>query len=141
MAKDLPPKTVQEIIDIGKQDFHDEIMVAFLGDKFSGKTVHCALIKDVLAKDLKDHTKGKYIGIGTDGSDRMNKIVDKLYDGEYPAKTLLSEATPMTLEVFSKSGGEKMKIVLRDMAGEKKEDLLEKDMDIDERIEKIFSLS
>lgn len=141
MTKNPSSMTVQEIIDVGKEDFRDEIMVAFLGDKFSGKTVHCALIKDVLTKDLKKHTKGKYIGIGTDGSDRMNLIVDKLYAGEFPAKTLLSEATPMTLEVFSKSGGENMKIVLRDMAGEKKEDLLEKDMDVDERLEKIFKMA
>ena len=141
MIKNTLPKTVQEIIDIGKQDFKDEIMVAFLGDKFSGKTVYCALIKDVLAKDLREHTNGKYIGVGTDGSDRMNKIIDKLYNGKFPAKTLLSEATPMTLEIFSKSGAEKMKIVLRDMAGEKKEDLLEKDMDVDERLEKIFKMS
>ena len=142
MAKNTPqPKTVQEIIDIGKEDFKDEIMIAFLGEKFSGKTVHCALIKDVLAKDLKDYTKGKYIGIGTDGSDRMNQIIDKLYAGVFPAKTLLTEATPMTLEIYSKSAGDKMKIVLRDMAGEKKEDLLEKDMDVDERLEKIFKMA
>lgn len=132
---------LQQRIDQAKEDFKDQVMVAFLGDKYSGKTVHCALIKDAAAKHLKDHTNGKYLGIATDGSERMNQIIDKLYDGEFPAKTFPEEATPMTVEIFSKSAGETIKIVLRDMAGEKKEDLLEKEMPIDDRMEKIFNLA
>ena len=130
--------SLQEIIDVAKEDFRDEIMVAFLGDKFSGKTVHCALIKDTLANALKEYSEGEYIGMATDGSDRMNKIIDKLYNEEFPAKTPLLDADPITLEIISKSAGERIKIILRDMAGEMKEELLEKDMGVDERLEEIF---
>lgn len=142
MAKDKDKAlTLQQKIDLAKDDFKDQVMVAFLGDKYSGKTVHCALIKDAAVKHLREHTNGKYRGIATDGSERMNKIIDKLYGGEFPAKTYLEEATPMTVEIFSKSAAETIKIVLRDMAGEKKEDLLEKEMPIDDRMEEIFKLA
>lgn len=142
MAKDKDKAlTLQQKIDLAKDDFKDQVMVAFLGDKYSGKTVHCALIKDAAVKHLREHTNGKYRGISTDGSERMNKIIDKLYSGEFPAKTYLEEATPMTVEIFSKSAAETIKIVLRDMAGEKKEDLLEREMPIDDRMEEIFKLA
>lgn len=141
MAKDKDNElTLQEKIDIAREDFKDQVMVAFLGDKYSGKTVHCALIKDAAVKRLNEHTNGKYRAVATDGSGRMNKIIDKIYAGEFPAKTYLEEATPMTVEIFSKSAAETIKIVLRDMAGEKKVDLLEAEMPVDDRIEKIFKL-
>ena len=138
MGKNTRAKTVQEIIEIGKNDFKDKVTVAFLGDRFSGKTVHCALIKDVLAKYLNRYTNGEYIGVATEGSDRMNKIIEKLYNGKFPAGTLPSDPKPTILDVFSRSGGSKMQIVLRDMAGEQRWKLLGQEMDVDERLEKIF---
>ena len=133
---------IQKIIDKAKKDFEDQILVAFLGDKFSGKTVQCALIKDAVARYLRDATNGEYYGIGTDGSERMNLLIKKLHNGEFPAKTTPDEATPMTIEIHSKTGaGGVMKIVLRDMAGEQGEDLLQKEMGVDDRLEKIFKVA
>lgn len=133
---------VQKIIDVAKADFEKDMMVAFLGDMASGKTVNCALIKDTVTQYLEERTNGEYYGTATDGSDRMNQLIKKLYTGTFPVKTYVDQATPMTIDIHSKSGsGGVMKIILRDMAGEKGEDLLQQEMDVNERLKKIFKMS
>jgi len=122
-----------------KKDFKNQFMVAFLGEKYSGKTVACALIKDALTRHYEKYSDGKWIGISTHGSKKMKQLMNDLTNGIFPAKTLLAEATPMTLEIISPSEGKKIEIVLRDMAGEKRQDIFEEDFsDIDKRLEEIF---
>ena len=117
-------------------------MVAFLGEKYSGKTIACALIKEALTRYYEKYTKGKWIGISTHGSKKMREITSDLTNGKFPAKTLLSEATPMTLEIISPSEGKKIEIVLRDMAGEKRKNIFEEDYeDTDQRLEEIFDMA
>lgn len=132
-------KNLDSIIEHAKTDLANQFMVAFLGERYSGKTIACALIKDALTRHYEKYTKGEYIGISTDGSKKMNQLMDKLTNGQFPAKTLLSEATPMTMEIISPVHGNKIEIVLRDMAGEKRKDLLEEDFpNVDERLKVIF---
>ena len=132
-------KYLDATIPKAKKDFENDLMVAFLGEKYSGKTVACALIKDALTMHYEKYSNGEYIGISTDGSTRMNKLMDKLTNEEFPAKTLLSEATPMTLEIVSTKEGNIIEVILRDMAGEQRKDLLEREFpSVEEGLETIF---
>ena len=125
-----------------KNDFGNQFMVAFLGEKYSGKTIACALIKDALTRHYKKHTDGKWLGISTEGSKKMKQITSDLTNGKFPAETLLAEATPMTLEIISPAEGKKIKIVLRDMAGEKRKEIFEEEYsDIDKRLKEIFDIA
>jgi len=125
-----------------KKEFQNQFMVAFLGEKHSGKTIACALLKDALTRHYEKYSKGEYFGISTHGSTRMNKLIDKLTNEIFPAKTLLSEATPMTLEIVSPNAGDTIEIILRDMAGEKRKDLLQAEFpNVDERLQAIFNTS
>jgi len=141
VSKNTPGKNIQQTIDKAKEDFKDEFMVAFLGEKYSGKTVTCALIKDALVRHYEKYSNENYIGICTEGSIRMNNLLDNLSSGKFPPKTLPDEADPITLEIISREGsGNKIKIVLRDMAGEKRKDLLVNDFgNTDDRLQEIFS--
>lgn len=132
-------KYLDATIPKAKKDFENDFMVAFLGEKYSGKTVACALIKDALTRHYEKYSNGEYVGISTKGSTRMNILLDKLTNEEFPAKTLLSEATPMTLEIVSTKEGNITEIILRDMAGEKRKDLLEHEFtSVEEGLETIF---
>ena len=132
-------KYLDAIIPKEKKYLENDFMVAFLGEKYSGKTVACALIKDALTRHYEKYSNGEYIGISTEGSTRMNILMDKLTNEEFPAKTLLSEATPMTLEIVSTKEGNIIEIILRDMAGEKRKDLLEHEFtSVEEGLETIF---
>ena len=125
-------------LDQAYDDFADRFTVAFLGTRRAGKTVHCALLKDAAARRLKRHTNGKYLGVATAGSGRINAIVDALYDGRFPEKTPEGEAVQLTVEISSTENGTDIDLIFHDMAGEEYDKLLVKEMRAEERIRRIL---
>lgn len=135
-AQDLPVALGQ-----ARADFKERVAVAFLGPRRAGKTVHCALLKDAATKRLMRHTNKRYIGIATEGSERINRITDALYDGRFPAKTTQGEAVPLTVEITSRRNRGRLSLIFHDMAGEEYDELLVKEMPTKERIRRIVSTS
>ena len=124
-------------LDQARGDFDDRVATAFLGPMHAGKTVHCALLKDAAAKHLMQHTNGRYVGVATDGSERINRITDALYGGRFPEKTVQGGAVPLTVEITSPRNGTNLSLIFHDMAGEEYDDLLVKAMPTGERIRRI----
>ena len=129
---------VQGALDQARGDFEDRVAVAFLGTRHAGKTVHCALLKDAAAKHLMRRTNRRYVGVATDGSERINRITDALHDGRFPEKTLEGEAVPLTVDITSRRNGAGLSMIFHDMAGEEYDDLLAKEMDAKERVRRIL---
>lgn len=120
------------------EDFADRFTVAFLGTRRAGKTVHCALLKDAAARRLMRHTNGKYLGVATAGAERINKIVDALYDGRFPEKTAEGEAVQLTVEISSTRNGTDIDLIFHDMAGEEYDELLVGEMPAEDRIRRVL---
>lgn len=133
--------TAADALEQAYADFADRFTVAFLGTRYAGKTVHCALLKDAAARRLKRHTNGKYLGVATAGAGRINRIVDALYDGQFPAKTAEGAAVQLTVEISSTENGTEIPLIFHDMAGEEYDDLLVDEMDAEERIRRILETS
>ena len=131
-------RKVRDAVDRAYDDFAGRFPVAFLGTRYAGKTVYCALLKDAAARRLKRHTNGKYIGVATAGAGRINKIIDGLYDGRFPEKTPEGEAVPLTVEISSTENGTDLALIFHDMAGEEYDDLLVEEMPVEERIRQIL---
>ena len=131
-------RDLQGALEQARADFDDCAAVAFLGPTHAGKTVHCALLKDAAAKHLMRHTNGRYVGIATDGSERINRITDALYDGRFPVKTVQGEAVPLTVEITSPKNRTNISLIFHDMAGEEYDGLLVKEMSAEERIRRIL---
>lgn len=130
--------SLRDRLDRARADFDDMISVAFIGTRYAGKTVHCALLKDAAAKHLMRRTRGRYIGVATVGSGRMNKIVDALYSGNFPKKTPQGEATPLTVEIAATKNGSNVALIFNDMAGEEYDELLTSEMPVEQRIQGIL---
>lgn len=136
----MPSGEVQDTqgaLDRARDDFDGRVAVAFLGPWHAGKTVLCALLKDAAAKHLMRHTNGRYLGMATDGSGRINKITDALYDGRFPEKTAQGEAVPLTVEITSPKNGTNLTLIFHDMAGEEYDDLLVGEMSAEDRVRHI----
>ena len=129
---------MQGALEQARADFDDCVPVAFLGPLRAGKTVHCALLKDAAAKHLMRHTNGRYVGIATDGSERINQITDALYEGRFPEKTMQGGAVPLTVEITSTKNRANLSLILHDMAAEEYDELLVKEMPVEERIRQIL---
>ena len=134
-------RDVQSALDRARDDFDDRVATAFLGPKHAGKTVHCALLKDAATKHLMRHTNGRYVGVATDGSERINRITDALYGGRFPEKTLQGGAMPLIVEITSPKNGTNLSLMFHDMAGEEYDELLVKEMDAARRIHGIIGMS
>ena len=119
-----------------KDYFKHKTTVAFLGSAYAGKTVHCALIKDTVAKYLFDATNKNYEGLATTGSEKINKIIYNLYDEKFPVKTDLNEDTKVVIEITSQKFTQPVEIILQDMPGEKYYDFLIKEIRDDELIDR-----
>lgn len=132
-------RDLQGALEQARADFDDRVAVAFLGPLHAGKTVHCALLKDVAAKHLMRHTNGRYVGIATDGSERINRITDALYGGRFPVKTVQGTAVPLTVEITSPKSRTNISLLFHDMAGEEYDQLLVKEMPVEERITRIMA--
>ena len=50
-------KYLEAVIPKAKENFKNDFMVAFLGERFSGKTIACALIKDALTRHYAKYSK------------------------------------------------------------------------------------
>lgn len=138
----MPPgetQNLQDALDRARDDFDDRVAVAFLGTRHAGKTVLCALLKDAAAKHLMRHTNGRYLGMATDGSERINRITDALYDGRFPEKTVQGAAVPLTVEISSPKNGMDLSLIFHDMAGEEYDSLLVKEMSAENRVRQIVS--
>ena len=120
------------------EDFAGRFTVAFLGTRRAGKTVHCALLKDAAARRLMRHTNGKYSGVATAGAERINKIVDALYDGRFPEKTAEEGAVQLTVEISSTRNGTDIDLIFHDMAGEEYDELLVGEMPAEDRIRRVL---
>lgn len=138
----MPPGGTQDLrdtLDQARDDFDGRVAVAFLGTRHAGKTVLCALLKDAAAKHLMRHTNGRYLGMATDGSERINRITDALYDGRFPEKTVQGEAVPLTVEISSPRNGTDLSLIFHDMAGEEYDSLLVREMPAEDRVRQIVS--
>ena len=132
-----------EKIKMIKDELENELVVSFLGSVRTGKTVHCALIKDAAVNHLRTATDNKYYGIVTKGNNRINSIIDKLYAGIFPSATLLDDAIKITVQINSTVSAESVDIALRDMSGEKYRDLVESELpedEIEKRLNEIVKL-
>lgn len=129
---------LRDALDQAGDDFDGRVAVAFLGTQHAGKTVLCALLKDAAAKHLLRHTNGRYLGMATDGSGRINRITDALYDGRFPEKTAQGEAVPLTVEITSPENGTNLSLIFHDMAGEEYDDLLVGEMPAEDRVRQIL---
>ena len=139
ISKLLTPEKIQMI----KDELENELVVSFLGSVRTGKTVHCALIKDAAVNHLRTATDNKYYGIVTKGNNRINSIIDKLYAGIFPSATLLDDAIKITVQINSTVSAESVDIALRDMSGEKYRDLVESELpedEIEKRLNEIIKL-
>ena len=144
--QDKESRKLRDTLDQAHADFDGRFPVAFLGTRYAGKTIHCALLKDAAARHLMRHTNGKYLGVATVGAGRINRIVDALYDGRFPEKTTEGEAVQLTVEISSTENGTDIDLIFHDMAGEEYDDLLVKEMpvegmSVEERIRKILTTS
>ena len=126
----------EESVSNAKNYFKHKTTVAFLGSAFVGKTVHCALIKNTVAKYLYDATNKNYEGLATTGSEKINKIIYNLYDEKFPVKTDLNEDTKVVIEITSHKFTQPIEIILQDMPGEKYYDFLIKEISDDELIDR-----
>ena len=126
-------------IEQAKYDFKNHFMVAFLGEKYSGKTIACTLINDALIQHYVKFTNNEWRATSTHGSIKIQQISNDLADGKFLPKTLFAEPTPITLELFSTLRGSRIEIILNDMANEKSRDIfIENYTDVDKRLEEIF---
>lgn len=125
-------------LDRARYDFNGRVAVAFLGAHHAGKTVLCALLKDASGKRLMRHTNGRYLGMATDGSVRINRIMRALYSGSFPEKTAQCEAVPLTVEITSPENSTNLSLIFHDMAGEECDDLLVGEMPAKDRVRRIL---
>jgi len=130
-------QSFQQIRDELNSQFH----VSFIGESNSGKTVVAALIKDTFDNYYSEYTKGEYLAWVSEGSTRMNQLLDALLHGKFPDQTKPGDAPPITIEIFSKSGvGGSIKIILSDMAGELRDLFLVREYSKDdERLREIIT--
>ena len=131
-------RRLRDAVDQARADFDGRFPVAFLGTRYAGKTVHCALLKDAAARRLKRHTNGKYLGVATAGASRINRIVDGLYEGRFPEGTAKGEAVRLVVEISSTENGPDIDLIFHDMAGEEYNDLLVEEMPDEERVRQIL---
>lgn len=137
----MPPwgkQDVQGALDRARYDFDGRIAVAFLGTHHAGKTVLCALLKDASGRHLMRHTNGRYQGMATEGSGRINRIMSVLYNGRFPAKTAQGEAAPLTVEITSPGNSTTLSLIFHDMVGEEYDDLLVGEMSAKDRVRQIL---
>lgn len=139
--QDKDNRKLRDMLDQAHADFDGRFPVAFLGTRYAGKTIHCALLKDAATRSLMRHTNGKYLGVATAGAGRINRIVDALYDGRFPEKTTEGEAVRLTVEISSTENGTDIDLIFHDMAGEEYDDLLVEEMPVEERIRQILATS
>ncbi len=117
-------KELESIINAAREDFENKRLVAFIGERHSGKTVISALLKHALVNHFVKNEENWNAWV-IQGSDRINEILDKLNHEEFPASTLPGDAKPITMEIFSGMGtGGGIEITLQDMAGESRDELL-----------------
>ena len=136
--QDKESRKLRDALDQAHADFDGRFPVAFLGTRYAGKTVHCALLKDAAARRLKRYTNGKYLGVATAGASRINRIVDALYDGRFPEKTTEGEAARLVVAISSTENGTSIDLIFHDMAGEEYDLLLVEEMPDEERIRRIL---
>ena len=136
--QDKESRKLRDALDQAHADFDGRFPVAFLGTRYAGKTVHCALLKDAAARRLKRYTNGKYLGVATAGASRINRIVDALYDGRFPEKTTEGEAARLVVAISSTENGTSIDLIFHDMAGEEYDHLLVEEMPDEERIRRIL---
>lgn len=139
--QDKESRKLRDALDQAHADFDGRFPVAFLGTRYAGKTIHCALLKDAATRHLMRHTNGKYLGVATAGAGRINRIVDALYDGRFTEKTTEGEAVRLTVEISSTENGTDIDLIFHDMAGEEYDNLLVEEMPVEERIRKILATS
>ena len=136
--QDKESRKLRDALDQAHADFDGRFPVAFLGTRYAGKTVHCALLKDAAARRLKRYTNGKYLGVAMAGASRINRIVDALYDGRFPEKTTEGEAVRLVVAISSTENGTSIDLIFHDMAGEEYDHLLVEEMPDEERIRRIL---
>ena len=139
--QDKDSRKLRDMLDQAHADFDGRFPIAFLGTRYAGKTIHCALLKDAATRRLMRHTNGKYLGVATAGAGRINRIVDALYDGRFPEKTTEGEAVRLTVEISSTENGTDIDLIFHDMAGEEYDNLLVDEMPVEERIRQILATS
>ena len=131
---------LDSIIQSAQVDFDGKSVVAFIGERLSGKTVVVAILKHALVNHFVSDSS-EWDAWVTSGSSRINDILMKLTNETYPSSTLPGDAKPITLEIFSKAGtGKPIEITLQDMAGESRDKFLRTEYtNEDQRLTDIFT--
>ena len=131
-------RDLRDALDRARCNFDGRVAVAFLGPHHAGKTVLCALLKDASGKRLLRHTNGRYMGMATEGGERIDRIMSALYSGRFPEKTVQGAAVPLTVEIKSPRNSMTLSLIFHDMAGEEYDDLLVGEMPAKDRVRQIL---
>ena len=108
-----------------KDDYKDDLVIAFLGNPSTGKTIHSALIQDAATNYLRQASNDEYYGFVTEGDDAIYEIIDLLNNGDYPPSTLRSNTTKIKIQINSTKTSDYTSLYLQDMSGEHSRDYLE----------------
>ena len=111
-----------------KNDYKDDLVIAFLGNPKTGKTIHSALIQDAATNYLRQASNDEYYGFVTEGDDAIYEIIDLLNNGNYPPPTLRSNTTKIKIQINSTKTSDYTNLYLQDMSGEHSRDYLEKEI-------------
>ena len=112
-----------------KNKYDDDLVVAFLGDTNTGKTVCSALIQDTAVNYLREITKDEHYGFVTEGNDIIYRTIKTLNDGVYTSPTPKSETIKIKIKINSTKSSESTNIYLHDISGEHSQKFLESGID------------
>ena len=111
-----------------KNKYEDDLVVAFLGNTNTGKTVCSALIQDTAVNHLREITKEEHYGFVTEGNDVIYRTIKTLNDGVYTPPTPKSETIKIKIKINSTKSSESTNIYLHDISGEHSQKFLESEI-------------
>jgi len=122
----LSNKENPSVLDLAKEEFADQRIIAIIGSPKTGKTVVSSLLLEAIVNKFLPQHEGYGFRI-KDGIEHMKKNSLSLRKGKFPAKTAESDINKvkMVLTQNKASGGE-ISLRLHDFAGEIHDRLLSK---------------